>query len=87
MAGEVWSLSLAVPGSSVMTRASPESAKIVSQGVLLHSSLPMGVRRGRLHLLRAYLALSTVALTAHKIVKGMRAGSNRAIKKAVGVEI
>lgn len=44
MAGEVWSLSLAVPGSSVMTLESPESAKIVSQGVLLHSSLPMGVR-------------------------------------------
>lgn len=37
-------------------------------------------------LLRAYLALSKFDLTAHKIIKGMRAGSNSAIKKAVGVE-
>lgn len=39
------------------------------------------------YLLRAYLALSKLALAAHKIIKGMRAGSNSAIKKAVGVEI
>lgn len=44
LAGEVWSLRLAVPGSGVMTRECLESAKIVSQGVLLHSSLPEGVR-------------------------------------------
>lgn len=39
------------------------------------------------YLLRAYLALSKFALTAHKVIKGMRAGSNSAIKKAVGGEI
>lgn len=39
------------------------------------------------YLLRAYLALSKLALNAHKIIKGMRAGSNSAIKQGKGVEI
>lgn len=75
MTGEVWSLVSCCSRKQCDGTRISESAKIASQGVLVHSSLPMGSGVRKITcLLRAYLALSKLALNAHEIIKGMRTG-------------
>lgn len=75
------------PGSSAVTLESPESAKVISQGVLLQRSLHTG-SEGRAYQPAESLSRSQQTCpNPHKITKGMGAKSHRAIKKGMGVEI
>lgn len=88
MADKVWSLVSCCSRKQCGDTGISRVSKGCFQGVLLHSSLHWGVRWGEItYLMRVYLAISRLALTIHKIIKELGAGSNSPIKKGMGVEI
>lgn len=90
MADEVWSLvsccSRKQCGDTLISRVSQDCFP-----ACLTAQLPAdgGVRRGEItYLSKERLSCSNkFALSARKIIKGLGAGSNSAIKRGIGVEI